>query len=435
MAPSISEPERRIAAVVGRLGLAVALAAFLLALTVRAARPQDDDFLDVIDHPAIGYRTVAPGDRVAQLASRLAAGAASLEYDTATGYLPALLRALDIPVSSQLALFSKTSLQAPAISPQNPRAIYFNDSVTVAWPRGGFIEIAAQDPRQGVMFYMLPQQPLAPPTIIRRNECLSCHHSYDTRGVPGLMARSVITGPRGESMPFLGNYLVDDRTPLDERWAGWFVTGSSGTARHLGNQTPPATRDLETKIVAQTTTVSAFPDALRGYPSTQSDIAAHLVFDHQIRVMNLLTRTGWTVRLAESDARDARAAATRAARELVDALLFVDEAALPAGIAGDNEFAATFAARGPADRRGRSLRALDLRARLMRYPCSFMIYSDAFDALPPAALDAVYRRMWSILSGEEKETRYARLTPADRRAVVEILQDTKKGLPEYFRQP
>jgi hypothetical protein len=69
----------------------------------------------------------------------------------------------------------------------------------------------------------------------------------------------------------------------------------------------------------------------------------------------------------------------------------------------------------------------------MRYPCSYMIYSDAFDALPPEAKDAIYRRMWLILSGAVVGTRYARLSVADRRVVVEILRGTKPGLPDYFR--
>jgi len=416
--------------------LVILTSAALVALTAHAARPQDDAYFEAIDHPAIAYRATMPTDPVATLAARLSDGSVTLPYDQDAGYLPALLKALDISVASQLVVYSKTSLQQAIISPQNPRAVYFNDSVMVAWPRGGFIELAALDPRQGVQFYILPQQPFGSPFLIRRTDCLSCHHSYDTLGVPGLLARSVITGPRGEAMRFLGNYLMDDRTPIDERWAGWFVTGSSGKGRHLGNQMPPPTRDLNAAVTAQATSVDAFPDALRGYLSPRSDIVAHLVFDHQLRVTNLLTRAGFEVRFAEAAAnRDVRATAAHAARDLVDALLFVDEAALPSGVTGDAQFSATFAARGPSDRQGRSLRSLDLRARLMRYPCSFMIYTDAFDALPPAALDATYRRLWVVLSGEEKDPRYARLSPADRTAILEILRETKKGLPEYFSEP
>ena len=410
---------------------AVLVAAVLPALIADAARPQDDNALfDEIDHPAIGYRNSPPTDLVARIASRLSNGSLTLPYDNAAGYLPALLKELDIPVASQLALYSKTSLQQLIISPQNPRVIYFNDSVMVAWPRGGFIEIAAHDPTQGVVFYVLPQQPGA--ALLRRNDCLACHHSYNTLGVPGLLSRSVVTGSRGETMPFLGNYVVDDRTPLEERWAGWFVTGSSGTARHLGNQMPPTTRDTNTEVTARATSIDALPEALHGYLSQRSDIVAHLVLEHQMRVINLLTRVGWWVRLADAEQRDVATVADREARELVDALLFVDEATLPSGIAGDPAFATGFTARGPFDGHGRSLRQFDLRSRLMRYPCSFMIYTDAFDALPPAALDAVYRRLWAVLSGRDKDARYARLTPDDRAAVIEILRETKKGLPAYF---
>ena len=435
MHPSISE-RARIAGVV-RLSVAItALAAILIAVAGSSARTQDaEPFLDAADHPAINYRSGPTSDRVGQLAARLAAGAQTLEYDNKTGYLPSLLRALEVPIASQLAVFSKTSLQQSLIQPQNPRAIYFNDAVSVAWPRGGFIEITAEDPRQGVVFYVMPQGQIGPPAIIRRNDCLSCHNSYGTLGVPGLFQRSVVTGPRGEGMPFLGNYLVDDRTPLEERWAGWFVTGSSGTGRHLGNQTPPLTREVDTQVPPRATAAASFAEALDGYLSPQSDIVAHLVFDHQLRVVNLLTRTGWGVRLAQADRRDVTSTANALARELVDALLFVDEAPLPAGIAGDSAFADTFTRRGPVDARGRSLRTFDLHGRLMRFPCSFMVYADAFDALPQPALDAVYRRLWAVLSGEDNNARYARLTPADRRAVVEILRDTKKGLPEYFKQP
>jgi hypothetical protein len=49
--------------------------------------------------------------------------------------------------------------------------------------------------------------------------------------------------------------------------------------------------------------------------------------------------------------------------------------------------------------------------------------------------DAVYRRLWMILSGQVHDERYNRLTPTDRQAVLEILRDTKPGLPGYFTAP
>jgi hypothetical protein len=41
--------------------------------------------------------------------------------------------------------------------------------------------------------------------------------------------------------------------------------------------------------------------------------------------------------------------------------------------------------------------------------------------------------MWRILSGEEHGNKYSKLSLVDRQAIVEILRDTKKGLPEYFQ--
>ena len=90
------------------------------------------------------------------------------------------------------------------------------------------------------------------------------------------------------------------------------------------------------------------------------------------------------------------------------------------------------AASGPRDRQGRSLYELDLKSRLMKYPCSYLIYSPAFDALSSLAKTAIYERMWSVLSGNSLEPRYRSLSLTDRRAIVEILKDTKPDLPAYF---
>jgi hypothetical protein len=119
--------------------------------------------------------------------------------------------------------------------------------------------------------------------------------------------------------------------------------------------------------------------------------------------------------------------------ELVDYLLFVDEEPLTAAITGTSGFAEMFAALGPTDRRGRSLRQLDLTHRLLRYPCSYMIYSAAFAALPADARAAIYGRMGDVLSGRDPDPRYARLSADDRRAVVEILRETVPDLPAEFR--
>jgi hypothetical protein len=112
-------------------------------------------------------------------------------------------------------------------------------------------------------------------------------------------------------------------------------------------------------------------------------------------------------------------------------MLFVDEAPLANPIQGTSGFAEKFSSGGPHDIKGRSLRQLDLKRRLMRYPCSYM----AFDGLPGEARTAIYERMWQILSGSDKNAEYARLSLADRQAIVEILRETKKDSRDYIQPP
>jgi hypothetical protein len=391
-------------------------------------------FEDLVREPAIGYFTTPPTDPVARLKRRLDAGEVQLPFDPAQGYLRPVLEALKLSIDSQLLIYSKTSVQAVRINPRNPRALYFDDRVAVGYIRGAdYLEFAAQDPRQGTIFYTLDQKPAARPTIERRDFCLQCHYSYATLGVPGMLDRSVVTSPTGLTLPQFGNYVIDHRSPFAERWAGYYVTSAGAPVGHLGNVL--ATRDDPDAGTARKQAVPALGDRLEAdvYPSPHSDIAALMVFDHQMRMMNLIARVGWETRVADAK-KEAPASKLRAmAAELVDYMLFVDEAPLPARVEGTTKFAGRFSAEGPRDQRGRSLRDLALDGRLMRYPCSYMIYSEAFDGLPSAARDAIYRRLWEVLSGADRDTRYARLSSDDRRAVLEILRDTKPDLPAYFR--
>jgi len=386
-------------------------------------------------HPAIAYGSAA-SDRVADLNRRLQTGGVRLDFEQRTGYLRSLLAALDVPIESQIVLFSKTSLQAALIHPANPRTIFFNDSLAVAWMAGGVIEVASFDPKQGAVFYVLPQRPTPSPQLVRDTRCLQCHYSAAALGVPGFLVRSIPTATDGSILPWLGNYTTDHRSPLAERWGGWYVTGSGG-GRHLGNA-PIANRSareqrVEDTNLGVTTLANRFATDL--YLTPFSDIAALLVFDHQMRMMNLLARLGWEARIAEHDGRaDAAAMLGRAAVEVVDYLLFVEEATL-SPVQPSTGFTDTFSARGPRDRGGRSLRDLDLERRLLRYPCSYMIYSEAFDALPASAKGAVYQRMWQVLSGTDKAPKYAALSAGDRQAIVEILRETKTDLPAFFSLP
>jgi hypothetical protein len=411
------------------------LIAWLAAGATAALGGLDDTLAPPPDHPAISYFNYLqhPGnDAVSELNRKLERGAVELRFENSSGYLRSVLGALHVPVESQIAVFSKTSLQAPLIEPANPRTIFFNDSVAVAWMRGGFMELASQDPEVGVIFHTLEQRLVDKPQFMRREDCLMCHISDASLGVPGMMVRSRFPAADGMPRLILGGYTTDQRSPFDERWGGWYVTGKTGALRHMGNT-----------VFSSEDEAATIPVTIgNGYLAPYSDIAALLVFNHQMHMTNLLTRIGWEARAGAYDAshfmpnakrRDLPAVLREAAKDLVDYLLFVDEAPLPGGIQSTSGFAEKFAAPGPADSKGRSFRQLDLGKRLLRYPCSYMIYTLAFDNLPGPARDAIYSRMWQILSGAEKGAKYERLSLEDRQAIVEILRDTKKGLPAYFQ--
>ena len=394
------------------------------------------------NHPAIDYYSDNGDDAIGRLNRKLRDGSVHLEFEGRSGYLRSVLDALDVPVESQAIVFSKTSLQADRISPKNPRAIYFTDNVVMAFIRGApLLEFAVHDPTQGVRFYSLDQREVERPRFERHNTCLNCHVTRDSMDVAGMLVRSIVTGPDGRIYPQFGNYVIDHRNPLEERWGGWYVTGTAGGARHMGNamlMNPENPDSLITDDTLSRTTLAGqfFAD---GYLTPYSDIAALMVFEHQMHMIDLLIRMGWDVRVAQYESRENGAERrlvkdllSNDAQELVDYMLFVDEAPLEGAIRPVSGFAEKFSARGPRDKQGRSLRQLDLQRRLMRYPCSYMIYSAAFDALPGPAKDAIYRRMWSILSGKTKDPKYRKLSRVDRDAIVEILRDTKPDLPSYF---
>ena len=412
--------------------VAIAVALFVSVATTSAQLGNSSFYR--LDDPAIGYTARPTGDLVTELNRKIQESELQLTFDGRQGYLRAVLGALNIPVESQLAVFSKTSAQVGLINPQNPRTIFFNDAIAVGWMPGGFIEVAVHSPQQGAIFYTLPQEQTKKPSFVRQDWCLGCHATYPTMGVPGLLARSVPTQADGITMPWLGSETTDHRSPFAERWGGWYVTGKAGAFEHMGDVF--ATQDTKSIVTEEPLALESLAGKLdsSAYLSPYSDIAALLVFNHQIHMMNLLTRVGWETRIGLADKReDLGRLLESAANEVADYMLFVDEAPLPGKVKGTSGFAEKFAAEGPADARGRSLRQLDLDRRLMRYPCSYMIYTAAFDGLPGEARDAIYRRLWQVLSGQEKGAKYARLSLSDRQAIVEILRDTKKGLPEYFQ--
>jgi len=409
-------------------GLLIAAAVWVASVGALTGQLQHPALLR--NHPAIRYDSTPARDAVATLNDRLKRGETTLDRRGPSGYLQSVLEALRIPAESQMLVFSKTSFQAAKIGPKNPRALYFNDTVSVGWVRGGpVLEVVAQDPAQGAVFYTLSQDGDTP-VFERSDSCVSCHASEATHYVPGMFVGSVFPNADGTTM-YGPAYTTDHRSPFEIRWGGWFVTGTHRATRHMGNATAKDPTDLIAMITPQTVHVTSLEGRFdpSGYLSLHSDLVALLVLEHQAKMLNLLTRVGWEARIGE---KESGRTIDQAAAELVDYLLFVDEAPLPGPIAGTTRFAEVFSAQGPRDSLGRSLRDLSLETRLLRYPCSYLIYSEPFDGLPARAKSAVYARMWEILSGQERDHRYAVLTAADRRAITEILSETKPEVADYF---
>ncbi|HUR33349.1 MAG TPA: hypothetical protein VM032_06110 [Vicinamibacterales bacterium] len=403
----------------------------------RVAAQRGGLFLGSADDPGIQYSTAPLDNIVDDLNRTLEAGSARLVFEGRSGYLRSAIDALKLPIDSQLLVYSKGSLQGRLVEPTNPRALFFSDRVALGWVRDAeLLEVAALDRRAGVVFYSLEQRPSERPAFKREFRCLGCHLTGDTLGIPGLLMFS--STPETSNGGGVKVVATDHRTPYAERFGGWFVTGNRSLARHRGNQVAP----LDDRSRGGLTSVAGLfdPDGFRG---ATSDIAALLTFSHQAQMTNLLTRASWEARAADPALHPGASIQLQAvdtlmngvAEEVVDYMLFVDEPPLPNGVSGRSGFSERMSTSVPRDRNGRSLYELDLNRRLMKYPCSFLIYSPAFDALPPLVKTPIYRRMWQVLSGDANGARYRALTLEDRQAIVEILRDTKSDLPAYFTTP
>jgi len=413
---SLESPSRGIVQLGVRLSLVAACAA--LASVVISAQNHWIGPLD--SHPSIAYASTQPTDRAATLNEALASGAKTLQRDAQTGYLKSVLDAFDISIDSQLLVFSKTGVQATFTSPKSPRALYYDQSVVVGYiPTAPVIEIASDDAQQGVNFYVIDQR-AEKPMLQRRTSCLSCHVSHSTLEVPGLIVRSHTVADDGTVMT--GATDVTHATPHPDRWGGWYVTVDTLSQAyqqraHAGNITTEGQGYTSNQIF--TDWINSDPMS-HGYLSALSDSVSLLAFDHQAHAVNLFTRLNWEARVDPASAD-----VHRLVNELADYLLFVDEAAMSIPLTPRPGFAAHLAATTPKDRRGRSLAELNAETRLLKYPCSYMIYSPAFDGLPAPVKQAVYPRMIDILAGRDPQKKYARLSGSDRQAILDILADTK----------
>lgn len=407
---------------------------------------------DEFDREPIRYSTAPTNNPISRLQQRLDAGTAALKFDSQHGYLRAVLQALEVPVSSQMLVFSKTSLQRQFIAPKRPRALYFNDDVYVGFcQRGEVVEISAVDPNLGAVFYTLQQQPAQRPKFMRQTDaCLQCHGSSQTRGVPGHLVRSVYADIEGQPLLSMGSFRVDHTTPMAQRWGGWYVTGTHGQQKHLGNLIVHGYREPETVDNRAGQNVTQLKDhcEIGSYLGRHSDLVALMVMEHQAEMHNLIARANYQTRTALYEEvelnrelgrpADYRSETTyrrikNAGDPLVKYMFFSKETPLTEKLRGTSTFAEEFVRHGPRDAKGRSLRDFDLEKRLFKYPCSHLIYSEAFAALPEAVKTHVYGRMQEVLAGRDYSRDFDHLSADDRQALREILSATKADLASSWR--
>lgn len=396
---------------------------------------QGSTHMVAFDEGTQNYNKATPDDAIAQLQKWIEADKADLRFSKERGYLDSLLAKLKIPQSSQVLVFSKTSLQRDRISPGNPRAIYFNDDVYLGFiPGAPMIEISAAEPKMGGVFYTLDQTAAAQPKFVRQDQCLDCHASARSMGVPGHLLRSLKTDENGSPELSSGTSEVNHRTPIEERWGGWYVTGQHGEQLHRGNLVGKAAFEKHEKTPnyrGNISDLSKFFDASH-YPAKSSDIVALMVLEHQVHMHNFITRLRY-----ETDQKLAAYGhinyVTNIAESFLKYMLFTEEAPMESAIEGNTSFANDFAAQGPFDSKGRSLRQFDLQTRMFKYPCSYLIYSKAFEAIPGQMKDYVYQRLHDILTGKDASADYARISRKQGREILKILVETKKDLPAYWK--
>ena len=388
------------------------------------------------EEDTIGYSRTLSSGPVSKLQSRINKGEVVLKHDNAYGYLLSVLENLHAARSSQMLVFSKTSFQRDRIDPKHPRALFLGDDVYVGFvPGSPLLEISEADPKLGAVFYTLDQSPAAKPRFQRNDQCLECHATSKTMGVPGHLVRSFATDVNGVVDLATGVSLVNHRTPLAERWGGYYVTGTHGAQTHRGNLIGPedfTRQQREPNFAGNVTKLEPFFDPAP-YPAATSDIVALMVLEHQLHLHNFITRLNYESTIALRQYGHVRYLKS-ATEGFLKYLLFTEEAPLTARVQGVSAFTREFPASGPRDVRGRSLRDFDLQTRLFKYPCSYLIYSDAYAALPREMKEVIQQRLLEILTGKDKTGDYKMLSSADRRAILEILAETKPDLPKEWKQ-
>ena len=406
------------------------------------------------EQPPINYSHSGPGGPVAELQRKLDSGEWQFDRSNEKEFLKALLEYFRIPVESQVLVFSKTSHQNSRIHPSTPRAVYFNDNVYVGWVQGGVVEIADTNPVQGMMFYTLDHRDVDQKLKFERTAtCLDCHAGSRVGNMPGMMVRSVYPSDTGQPILRQGSFVTSHASPLNERWGGWYVTGTHGDALHMGNVIAEETDQgaaLDMKLGANVTELSAFFDT-KPYLTDSSDIVALLVLEHQCEMQNVLSRAANYTRLAIHRQKMLReelgepptdelvgsslTVAKSQVEKILKQLLFSEEIMLPdAGIQGRDVFQSAFQSNARRDPEGRSLKDFQLKHRLFKYRCSYMIYSTAFEDLPSILKRMLYSRLLEVLDGEDTSSEFSHLGSHEKETIKAILIATKEDLPPTWQK-
>jgi hypothetical protein len=370
-------------------------------------------------------------DRFSRRIPELAEGRLPLDRSSERAFLKSLLRALDIPESSQLLVFSNTSLQLSLINPNNPRALYFSDDLYLGYVPGGKIEVATIDAELGAVFYIFDIPRSDSRVVVERaRRCMNCHANEDTLKVPGLSVKSVAPGPGGGSLDTFHPGQSGHTQPLAERFGGWYVTGTGGFDGHWGNRMGRLYQGELSATPLEPGTRFSF----ERYPVATSDLLAHLLHEHQVGGVNRLIRAQY--RFRELRHRNGgsvpQALPPDLETELADLLgylLFAQEAPIPAsGIPGNPAFREGFARnRKVVD--GHSLKDLDLQTRLLRFRCSYLIHTPFFEGLDADLRRRILRDLDHALSPEKRNAASRHLSDSEAAVIRTILRATVPGFP------
>ena len=411
---------------------AASLALMILATGVGLfANEQEDLSFAELEAPEHDYWKRPLNDPFTLLKDDLEQGRLDLDVSNEKAYLESLLKALKIPASTQMVVYSTTSLQLSLISPRTPRAVYFNEDLYLGYVQGGRIEIVSIDPELGGIFYIfdIPRNGNRP--VAERSErCMKCHADEDTHEVPGLAIKSVIPGPTGGSLESYRRGLTGHEIPISDRFGGWHVTGADEVKPHWGNLTGRFTPEG----IVTTPLLPGERFDWSVFPVATSDMLAHLLHEHQAGFVNRFTQAHYRLRTALAGGKGTLLPTDREkihslADELTRYLLFAGEAPLPAPIAGDSILKEDFLVNRRAERAGNSLKDFDLKTHMFRNRCSYMVYSPLFQNLPAGFKKLLYDRIGKALALSPSDPAFAYLPNPEKTLIRTILKETLSDLP------